>query len=50
MAPSRPQWRVEKMQVADEEEFDLCARLVEPAQLGVACRQGNGVSLSISRP
>jgi hypothetical protein len=27
------------MRVADEEQFDLCARLVEPAQLGEACRQ-----------
>ena len=28
-----------EMRVADEEQFDLCARLVEPAQLGKACRQ-----------
>ena len=28
-----------EMRVADEEQFDLGARLVEPAQLGKACRQ-----------
>jgi len=28
-----------EMRVADEEEFDLCARLVEPAELRKACRQ-----------
>jgi hypothetical protein len=28
-----------EMRVADEEQFDLCARLVEPAQWGKACRQ-----------
>ena len=28
-----------EMRVADEEQFGLCARLVEPAQLGKACRQ-----------
>ena len=28
-----------EMRVADEEQFDLCGRLVEPAQLGKACRQ-----------
>ena len=28
-----------ELRVADEEQFDLCARLVEPAQLGKACRQ-----------
>jgi hypothetical protein len=28
-----------EMRVADEGQFNLCARLVEPAQLGKACRQ-----------
>ena len=28
-----------EMRVPDEEQFDLCGRLVEPAQLGKACRQ-----------
>jgi hypothetical protein len=28
-----------EMRIADEEQLDLCARLVEPAQLGKACRQ-----------
>ena len=28
-----------EMRVADKEQFDLCGRLVEPAQLGKACRQ-----------
>jgi hypothetical protein len=27
------------MRVADEEQFDLCARLAEPAPLGKVCRQ-----------
>jgi hypothetical protein len=28
-----------EMRVSHEEQFDFCARLVEPAQLGKACRQ-----------
>jgi hypothetical protein len=28
-----------EIRVADEEQFGLCARLVEPAELGKACRQ-----------
>ncbi len=35
-----------EMQVADEEQFDLCARLVEPAQLGKACRQETDQTLN----
>lgn len=37
-----------KMRVADEEQFDLRARLVEPAQLGKACRQETSRAGAIS--
>jgi len=37
-----------EMRVADEEQFDLRARLVEPAQLGKACREETARARTIS--